>query len=161
MDSRIKVSDLVNLTEKDYITTNTLLSELMSLSEEYHNMEDMYDPDQLEIIKRKFNGLMQSLSVKYARIKKYKGSQHVYLDEVRKKIKGEALEILLNEGHKVTSAETMVYKTPYYVERITLMEDIKEFMIKTELLYERFESTFNSIVQSLSVARKEKESNNY
>jgi hypothetical protein len=32
-------------------------------------------------------------------------------------------------------------------------------MIKTELLYDRFESTFNAIVQSLSSARKEFENN--
>jgi hypothetical protein len=98
---------------------------------------------------------MQSLAVYYARIKKFKGSQHVYLDELRKKIKGEALQLLLDEGQKVTSAETLVYKTQYYTERINLMENIKEFMIKTELLYDRFESTFNSIIQSYSTARKE------
>lgn len=156
---KLKVSDLIALTPEDYKSTNLLLKELLKLSDEYHNMEDMYDPDQLESLKRRFNSYMQSLAVKFAKIKKFKGAQHVYLDEVRKKIKGEALEILLQEGHKVTSAETMVYKTKYYVDRITLMEDIKEFMIKTELLYERFESTFNSIVQSYATARKEFEAN--
>ena len=38
------------------------------------------------------------------------------------------------------------------------MENIKEFMIKTELLYDRFEATFNAIIQSYSTARKEYES---
>ena len=118
-------------------------------------MTDMYDPNQLEIIKRKFDSQMQHLSTYYAKIKKFKGGQHVYLDEVRKKIKGEALQLLLDEGHKVTSAETLVYKTDYYVKRINLMENIKEFMIKTELLYDRFEATFNAIIQSYSTARKE------
>lgn len=156
-DKKLKVSDLINLQESDYIETNKLLKELQRLSTEYHNMTDMYDPNQLEVIKRKFDGYMQSLAVYYARIKKFKGAQHVYLDEVRKKIKGEALQILLDDGQKVTSAETLVYKTDYYVERINLMENIKEFMIKTELLYERFEATFNSIIQSYSSARKELE----
>lgn len=158
MDTKLKVSDLINLSEKDYTETNTYLKHLQELSKEYHNMTDMYDPNQLETIKRKFDSYMQSLAVYYARIKKFKGSQHVYLDEVRKKIKGEALQILLDEGQKVTSAETLVYKTEYYTERINLMENIKEFMIKTELLYDRFESTFNSIVQSYATARKEYES---
>lgn len=156
-DKKLKVSDLINLQENDYIETNSLLKSLQGLSTEYHNMTDMYDPHQLEIIKRKFDSNMQSLAAYYAKIKKFKGAQHVYLDEVRKKIKGEALQLLLDEGQKVTSAETLVYKTTYYTDRINLMENIKEFMIKTELLYERFESTFNSIIQSYSTARKEYE----
>ena len=158
MEENLKVSDLVDLSKEDYVQTNILLNNLLSLSNEYHNMVDMYDPNQLEIIKRKFDGYMQNLAVSYAKIKKFKGSQHVYLDEVRKKIKGEAMQLLLDEGQKVTSAETLVYKTDYYVKRVNLMEDIKEFMLKTELLYERFEYTFNAIIQSYSTARKEFES---
>lgn len=157
MEENLKVSDLVDLSKEDYVNTNTILNNLLSLSKEYHEMVDMYDPNQLEIIKRKFDSQMQHLSTYYAKIKKFKGGTHTYLDEVRKKIKGEALEILLDEGHKVTSAETLVYKTDYYVKRINLMENIKEFMIKTELLYERFEATFNSIIQSYSTAKKEYE----
>jgi hypothetical protein len=155
MEEKLKVSDLIDLSQDDYLSTNSILNNLLVLSKEYHSMVDMYDPNQLEIIKRKFDSQMQHLSPYYAKIKKFKGGQHVYLDEVRKKIKGEALQILLDEGHKVTSAETLVYKTDYYTKRINLMENIKEFMIKTELLYDRFESTFNAIVQSLSSARKE------
>lgn len=160
MEDKLKVSDLINLTQEDYVQTNSILNNLLALSKEYHSMIDMYDPNQLEIIKRKFDSQMQHLSPHYAKIKSFKGSQHVYLDEVRKKIKGEALQILLDEGQKVTSAETLVYKTEYYVKRINLMENIKEFMIKTELLYERFEATFNAIIQSYSTARKELENNN-
>lgn len=155
MEDNLKVSDLVDLNKEDYINTNNILNNLLVLSKEYHDMADMYDPNQLEIIKRKFDSQMQHLSPYYAKIKKFKGGQHVYLDEVRKKIKGEALQLLLDEGHKVTSAETLVYKTDYYVNRINLMENIKEFMIKTELLYDRFEATFNAIIQSYSTARKE------
>ncbi len=151
----LKVSDLVDLSKEDYVNTNNILNNLLSLSKEYHDMTDMYDPNQLEIIKRKFDSQMQHLSTYFAKIKKFKGTQHVYLDEVRKKIKGEALQILLDEGHKVTSAESLVYQTDYYVKRINLMENIKEFMIKTELLYERFEATFNSIIQSYSTAKRE------
>lgn len=160
MEDKLKVSDLINLTQEDYVQTNAILNNLLALSKEYHSMIDMYDPNQLEIIKRKFDSQMQHLSPHYAKIKSFKGSQHVYLDEVRKKIKGEALQILLDEGQKVTSAETLVYKTDYYVKRINLMENIKEFMIKTELLYERFEATFNSIIQSYSMAKREYENNN-
>lgn len=160
MEEQLKVSDLINLSQEDYINTNAILNNLLELSKEYHNMVDMYDPNQLEIIKRKFDSQMQHLSPYYAKIKKFKGSQHVYLDEVRKKIKGESLQLLLDEGHKVTSAETLVYKTDYYVKRISLMENIKEFMIKTELLYDRFEATFNSIIQSYSTAKMEMINNN-
>lgn len=153
----LKVSDLVNLSKDDYVSANTLINNLLELSSQYHKMVDMYDPHQLEIIKRQFDNNMQHLAIHYAKIKKFKGSQHVFLDEVRKKVKAEAMELLLGEGQKVTSAETLVYKTDYYVKRINLMEDIKEFMIKTELLYERFDTTFQAIIQSLSTAKKELE----
>ena len=159
MEEQLKVSDLINLSQEDYEQTNISLKGLLNLSSEYHNMVDMYDPNQLEIIKRKFDSQMQHLSPFYAKIKKFKGSQHVYLDEIRKKIKGEALQLLLDEGQKVTSAESLVYKTDYYVKRISLMENIKEFMLKTEMLYERFEATFNAIIQSYATARREYESN--
>ena len=135
MEEKLKVSDLIDLSQEDYINTNGILNKLLSLSKEYHDMTDMYDPNQLEIIKRKFDSQMQHLSTYYAKIKKFKGGQHVYLDEVRKKIKGEALQLLLDEGYKVTSAETLVYKTDYYVSRINLMENIKEIMILHMLVY--------------------------
>ena len=159
MEEQLKVSDLINLSQEDYEQTNMILKGLLNLSSEYHNMVDIYDPNQLEIIKRKFDSQMQHLSPFYAKIKKFKGSQHVYLDEIRKKIKGEALQLLLDEGQKVTSAESLVYKTDYYVKRISLMENIKEFMLKTEMLYERFEATFNAIIQSYATARREYEAN--
>lgn len=155
----LKVSSLVNLSREDFIQTKSILKNLSILSEEYHFMEDMYDPNQLEIIKRKFDREMQHLASKFAKVKKFKGSSHTYLDDVRKKIKGEALQLLLDDGAKITSAETLVYKSKYYLDRVNLMEDIKEFMISVELMYERYDTTYNSIVQSLSAAKKEQENN--
>lgn len=154
-ENKLKVSDLVDLSKETYTETTATLKKLVELSAQYHNMSDMYDPHQLEQIKRKFDSYMQNLAVHYAAIKKFKGNQHVFLDEVRKRVKAEALQQLLDEGQRVTAAETLVYKSDYYVKRVNLMEDIKEFMIKVELLYDRYNTTFQSIVQSLSSARKE------
>lgn len=159
MEEVLKVSDLVPLTREDYLETNTILKNLKTFSNEYHDMVDLYDPNQLEIIKRKFDKELQNLATYFAKIKKFKGGTHTYLDEVRKRIKGEAIQILLEEGNKVTSAESLVYSTKYYKDRVALMEDIKEFMIKTELLYERYEATFNAIIQSYATARREFEAN--
>lgn len=157
MEEVLKVSDLVPLTREDYLETNAILKNLKTFSNEYHDMVDLYDPNQLEIIKRKFDKELQNLATYFAKIKKFKGGTHTYLDEVRKRVKGEAIQILLEEGNKVTSAESLVYSTKYYKDRVALMEDIKEFMIRTELLYERYETTFNAIIQSLSSAKKELE----
>ncbi|MAX51555.1 MAG: hypothetical protein CMH22_06205 [Methylophaga sp.] len=155
--SELKVSDLVPLSESTYKNAYECLGKLKKLAAEYHNMTDIYDPYELERIKRAFDSQMQMLSVSYAALKKFKGSQHVYLDEVRKRVKAEALEALLDEGVKVTAAGDLVYKSKYYTDRIALMEDIKEFMIKVELMYDRYDTTFQSIVQSLSTAKKEYE----
>lgn len=155
MNEELKVSDLVNLTESDYRNTLSTINSLRELSTEYYEMTDFYDPHQLEIIKRAFDSHMQTLASQYAKVKKFKGNQHVYLDEVRKKIKAEALQLLLDEGAKVTAADSLVYKSDYYVKRVNLMEDIKEFMIKVELFYDRFDNTFQSILSSLYSAKKE------
>jgi len=157
MEDSLKVSDLVPLSKDNYTNTSICLKVLASLAKEYHEMSDMYDPYELERIKRAFDSEMQNLSVHYAAVKKFKGNQHVYLDEVRKRVKAEALELLLDEGVKITAAGDLVYKSEYYTKRISLMEDIKEFMIKVELLYERYNMTFQSIIQSLSSAKKEYE----
>ena len=151
----LKVGDLIPLSKDTYDQTLECIEKLTNLSIEYSNMTDFYDPFQLEEIKRKWNGYMTQFAVCFSKIKKFKGSQHVYCDEVRKEIKSQALQLLLDEGVKVTSAESLVYGTEYYKERVLLIQDVKEFFIKTDLLYERFEYTFQAIIQSLSTARKE------
>ena len=57
MEEKLKVSDLIDLSQEDYVNTNTILNNLLNLSKDYHMMVDMYDPNQLEIIKTELDSV--------------------------------------------------------------------------------------------------------
>jgi hypothetical protein len=82
------------------------------------------------------------------------------LTETRKRIKSEGVAILMNEGFKQTMAMEMVYCSEYYKDRITLIQSLIEFFIKAENLFDFYTYTLQSIVQSVSVASKEKATSN-
>lgn len=150
---KLRVSDIVPFDKHTYEETHKTIKELDNLAKEYRGCYD--NPHELERIKREFLGYLSYFATLYAKVKPFKGSTHVYLDEQRKRCKAECIEILLSEKFSATNAANIVYSHPYYVERIRLMEDIKQFFILTENLYELYNMTFNSIVQSISVASKE------
>lgn len=157
--SELKVGDLVPLKQSLYDNTLVVVEELLKLVKEYRDAD--LDPYALETIKKEFIGYMFSFAGFFSQIKCYKSDSHTFLSETRKRIKAEALDILLNEGQKVTAAESLVYGTKYYKERVTLLEEIKAFMIKMDLYETLFQSTLQAIIQSLSAARKEMENSKH
>jgi len=82
------------------------------------------------------------------------------LTETRKRIKSEAIALLMADGFKQTMAMEMVYCSDYYKERITLIQSLIEFFIKAENLFDFYTYTLQSIVQSVSIASKEKTTSN-
>ena len=153
--SELKVSALVQLKKETYDDMLTVINKLSDLVKEYTLMVDDYNPHMLEEIKKQFLGYLYQFTFLFAKIKCFKSANHSYLEDARKKVKAETIQILIDEGNKITQSENLVYAHPYYSERIELMENIKEFMIRCDLLNDLYQSTFQSIVQSLSNARKE------
>lgn len=157
---KYKVTDLVpSLKEETLKELKTIMIYLTNISKEYYETNDTSDPFILEDLKRRFDGYMQRMATLYSKTKKYKGAQHVYLEDVRKKVKSEVLSRLMAppSSLKITQAEVVVYADEEYAEKIKLIENLREFMINVELMYERFETTYQSIVQSQSLAKREYE----
>lgn len=157
--SKIRVSDIVeNLSEVQVQDISKALQRLSNLTAEYTSQKDIYDVDYLERLKRSFISELLYLNSMYNITKSQKDESHTYGTASRKRIKAETINLLLAEGKKITYAETIVYAHPYYTERMSVLESIKKFCIKVENLRDFYEGVLNSIIQSVSVSSKEKQS---
>lgn len=154
----LKVSDLVAFGEKDYIETKKTLKIMDDMVKEYVNSTDSLD--QLESLKKRFNGYLVYLAGYYSKIRCFR-ENFEFLEAQRKRIKSEAIEDLIrNSDEKLSqsAAEKVVYSHPYYIERITLLEQLKRFFYLVDLSYQNYQDVQRSIYQSISVLSKEKQS---
>lgn len=152
----LRVSDLVPFTKTMFDEIKGSMKRLSDLTKEYYEMEDLFDVYGLESVKRRFNSELQYFTTKYSLVKRYKGDSHTYLSEQRKMFKAEAMELLIKDGFSQTAAEKMSYGSLYYKHRVELMQDLVEFFIKVEVLHDHYTMTLQAIIQSVSVAAKEK-----
>lgn len=154
----LKVSDLVAFGEKDYIETKKTLKIMDDMVKEYVNSTDSLD--QLESLKKRFNGYLVYLAGYYSKVRCFR-ENFEFLEAQRKRIKSEAIEDLIrNSDEKLSqsAAEKVVYSHPYYIERITLLEQLKRFFYLVDLSYQNYQDVQRSIYQSISVLSKEKQS---
>ena len=155
-NKEIKVGDLVpNYSEKHYKEATEVLKCLHEDTMSYASLDNLYDMETMERIKRTMVGNLELLGEHYARVKKFKTIGD-YLEEVRKAVKAEAIEVICDEqGISINQAEKVVYNHPYYKERVEVMQQLKSFFILVEIKYERYSDTLNNIRQSLSLVRKD------
>jgi hypothetical protein len=154
----LKVSDLVKFSEKDYLETKKTLGVMDEMVKEYVNGTDSLD--ELENLKRRFNGYLVYLAGYYSKIRCFR-ENFEFLEAQRKRIKSEAIEDLIRGSEtKLTqsAAEKVVYSHPYYIERISLIEQLKRFFYLVDLSYQNYQDVQRSIYQSISVVSKEKQS---
>jgi hypothetical protein len=154
----LKVSDLVKFSEKDYLETKKTLGVMDEMVKEYVKGTDSLDD--LENLKRRFNGYLVYLAGYYSKIRCFR-ENFEFLEAQRKRIKSEAIEDLIRGSEtKLTqsAAEKVVYSHPYYIERITLLEQLKRFFYLVDLSYQNYQDVQRSIYQSISVVSKERQS---
>ncbi|MEX0597431.1 MAG: hypothetical protein WD512_13130 [Candidatus Paceibacterota bacterium] len=157
--SKLRVSDIVKGFEKeDLEKLKDSMKILNDICDEYSDIESIISAHDLDELKRKFVGHFQFFSKMFSKVKRYKGASHTYLEEERKRIKAEAIENMLEGGDakNITAAKELVYSFNYYVERIDLLQSLLEFFIKSENMYDYYLNTLQSIIQSISVASKER-----
>ena len=176
--SSLKVSDLVSFSKQDYELAKVVIRELELLikggtkrvGEEsvvvtgYYQMQGSQNPTELEDLKIKFLSHMSTLTDIYAKVKAFKGNDHVYLSDARKEFKAEALKLLLRdpkESVKITEAKEIVYASEYYKDRIHLTEQIRKFFIEVDEKYEFFSTVLSLLQQTISVVSKDYEFNRY
>ncbi len=150
MENSITVNDLVKFSERDLTNTKQLMNQLDKLGKEYISLLDVPSPERLEGIKREYGGNLTTLASYFSRIKcfKYQGD---YLEEQRKRLKSEAVLLIMDRDKVSTAAaEKIVYAEKYYKDRMNLMEELKKFFIRVELKYDRYRDTSRDIYQSVS-----------
>jgi|688.fasta_scaffold300882_3 hypothetical protein len=153
----LRVSDLVKFSEKDYLETKKTLGVMDEMVKEYVRGTDSLD--ELENLKRRFNGYLVYLASYYSKIRCFR-ENFEFLEAQRKRIKSEAIEFLIkNSEEKISqsAAEKVVYSHPYYIERITLIEQLKRFFYLVDLSYQNYQDVQRSIYQSISVLSKERQ----
>lgn len=151
----LKVTDLVDYPEKFFIQVKDCINELKAQSKEYVEMDNLYDLEGLEKIKRKMTAQLELLAEHHARTKKFKTGGD-YLEEVRKFIKSEAINLIVDaEKISVNQAEKVVYDYSYYKDRVALMSGVKAFFIKVEVLYKHYQDVLSSVIQSIASGKKE------
>lgn len=150
----LKVHDILNYKQSIHKEIRDSVIRLKELSKEYYNMDpNVYE---YEVIKKDFLAELGFFMEKFSSVKAFKSGSHVYLEEQRKKLKSDSINIMVSEGgFKRTTAETMVYSYPYYVERVELIERLKAEFIKFELLVDHYNRVLDSIIQSTSISAKE------
>jgi hypothetical protein len=148
----LKVTDIVNVSEK-------LLTDINQQMKVLDDLTLMYTPEtslfELEELKIRFNAELQYMGGLYAKIKAYKGKNHTFLEEEINKIKAETYAFLFAKKMNSSQAEKLVYAEPYYVERIELAKKIIRTFSHIEEMYKRYDYTLTCIVQSISINGKE------
>lgn len=153
----LKVSDVIDFSEEDYKETKRLIRLMNKMLLEY--VDNVDNPDALELLKRQFNAQLMYLATYYARILCFR-ENFQYLESQRKELKATAIQVMMREDSsiKYTNAEKNVYAYTYYSERVKLIEKLKSFFYLVELQYKNYENTQRSIYQSVSTLNKEKQS---
>lgn len=156
-EETIKVSDLVQFSQKDYIETKRVLKLMNEMVQRY--VDNLDNLETLEDLKRKFNGQMVYLAGFYAKVKCYR-ENHDYLEAQRKRLKADAVKRMVRESEEKLStaaAKELVYDFPYYKDRLDVLEDIKQFFYKVDLSYSNYQDVQRSIYQSVSLLSKQKD----
>lgn len=153
----LKVSDLVDYPEKNFSQVKDCLVKLKELTEVYTTMDSLYDLEGLERLKRDMIAQLEFLAEQYSKVKKYKTGGD-YLEETRKFLKSQAIVLLVNESDSKVSnnqAEKEIYAYPYYKDRVDLMQNIKSYFIKVELMFNIYKDVLDSVRQSISLCKKD------
>lgn len=154
----VRISDLIRFSEVDYKETKKTLATMNEMVREY--VKNIDNLDELEALKRRFNSYLVYLATYYSKIKCFE-ENHIMLDGVRKKIKSEAiLHMIKNSDEKLSqaAAEKVVYSYPYYVERVELLTQLREFFTLVNLQYANYQDCQRSIYQSISLLSKQRDS---
>lgn len=110
------------------------------------------DLESLEHNKIKIAGNLVYLSRLFGEVKRFKGNNHTFLEDARKRVKALCLKEM--EG-SITANRELVYDYPKFVEKLEAIEHLKKKFITIEELFKSYERIFQSITQSISKETKQ------
>lgn len=153
--SELKVNDLIDYPEAKFVEAKEIIDICHEITTRYISMDNLYDADGLEELKRELTAQLELFASHFATVKRFK-TKGDYLEELRKQVKAEAIiKLTEEEGISINQAEKVVYASEYYTNRIKLMESLKSWFIKIDTLYINYKDMLNSIIQSISLVRKD------
>jgi len=142
--------DLIDIDDIDYIyKISDIIKELDEKVLEVYKTQPSLST--LEEIKTILSANLIYMSTLFGKIRKYKGSNHTYLEDARKQLKSNC--ILKMEG-STSKRKEEVYSNEDYVRVNKSLLKLKEQFITIEELYESFQRLFQSIQQTISTEAK-------
>lgn len=148
----------MKIKEEDFKEMLGAISSLKELEEKY---KTTFHPSDLEVLKREFISRLQYLAEIYSDIRPYKGSSHNYCEEEVKKLRSQTISILRAKGNSATAGESMYPSEPMYIEGLNEIMKTAKIYVRVETLYNHFNSVLQAIIQSISVAQKEKKNSDF
>ncbi len=157
----LKISDVVTgITAKDVGSITECTKNLEELRRKYSST---FGPQEMDLLKREFIAHLQRLGVLYSKVRAYKGSNHNYCEEELKKIKAETIK-MSKDTHLVSTladAERIYSMDKLYLEKLALIRSLVAVFVKTEVMYNHYNAVLQSIIQSISVAGKDRSQSDF
>lgn len=110
------------------------------------------DLETLERLKVNVAANLVYFSYLFGEIRKFKGTNHIYLTDARKRLKARVMKSM---SGSISSKSELVYDEPDFVAGIRLIEYLRSQFIVIEELYNSYERLFNSITQTISKEGKQ------
>lgn len=129
-----------------------LINGLDSYVDTYNSLETT-DVHSLENLKKDFISELSNLASEYGYFK----SEYDVLEQQRKVAKAVAFEKLIDEGNNATKANNTVYNHSTYIVFLERYNEINRIYSRIRVKYDIFNSVFSSILQSISVGKKEQD----
>lgn len=130
------------------------IKRLSELKDEYIKSKDNILT--LEEIKKEMVGILAYMATLYGHIKRYKGSNHTFMEEERKLLKARVVSEMVQAGISFNKATDMCYNEEEYKEHMKVINMVKERFIAYEEIYSIYQQVLQSVIQSISVLNKEK-----
>ncbi|MGL4582300.1 MAG: hypothetical protein ACRCVU_04880 [Flavobacterium sp.] len=137
------------------------------LCNDYFEIQGMANPQELDKLKVTLLSYYGTYSYYMAEVYSKKGPTRIYLEELRKQVKQEHIEYLMEnppiiEGkYSLTRAEKDVENHTEYIEDLLAIDRFKEILITFEQRDKFFLMVISAITQSISIHKKEYEANQY
>lgn len=144
---------------------NETMDALDELSSDYWSIKPPVDPNYVDEIKRTFLSYYSNFSYYMAEVYSKKGTNHIYLEDLRRQIRQEHVDFLMESSldpkYSVTRAEKDIDSNPLCKEDMLTLDSFKRALLEYEKRDKFYQLVLASMTQSISIVRKDMEANNF
>lgn len=137
---------------------------LDELSSDYCALRSPIDPGYVDELKRTFLSYYSNFSYYMAEVYSKKGTNHIYLEDLRRQIRQEHVDYLMEHNmdpkYSVTRAEKDIDSNPLCKEDMKALDNLKKLLLEFEKRDKFYQMIIASMTQSISIVRRDMEANN-